>query len=342
MHIPDISGETSCSFETPVYRAGTKTYLHGIQKKKPEPPSMRRRTTDDAHLCGTTLENNRAFVTSRIVLAYRMMSPFYIVRSVLRRALPPCLLYLGGKLTGGVTRAEADPDASFAAWTRRFRRWNVDIQGKHLLDVGGGRFARVALRMIAAGAASVRLVDLYALPTQDTRHSRLLRQDAERLGLDVDEACSRIDIRRSDFSCEHSMQDAATADLVFSASVLEHVRDPRTFLMNCLASLRPGGITLHNIDLRDHTRNRPFQMLTYSERTWERRLDPPGGYHLNRWRASQYVEAMKEAGFVDCASRAGLRDEDGLRAIWPHLDESFQRFAFDDLSILTMQVYGRR
>ncbi len=211
--------------------------------------------------------------------------------------MPEKLLFAVMKRRGDGNGAESIPDTYLTEWRDRLQQHGVSFEGKHILEIGSGRFARLATRMLAAGAARVTLVDLYALPLDEPENQALLIQDCAELGLDVEGVLARIEVIGGDFVALPPPDSESKVDLVFSAAVLEHVRDPELVLQRCSEWLKPGGITCHVVDLRDHSLQfrYPFEMLTMSEQSWERWFDLPGGFHLNRWRAPDYLQAMYKA-----------------------------------------------
>jgi len=124
--------------------------------------------------------------------------------------------------------------------------------------------------------------------------------------------------------------------------VLEHTLDPQDVFAQCWAWLKPGGWTSHEIDLRDHLFEFPFEMLTFSEETWQRWLCPKRGFHQNSWRLPEYLEAIRHAGFVNIGYKVLQRDEATLREILPRLDERFKYLDPDMLSVLVVHLYGER
>jgi len=106
----------------------------------------------------------------------------------------------------------------------------------------------------------------------------------------------------------------------------------------------PGGIGVHLVDLRDHNLQfrYPFEMLTFSDTTWERWLNLRGGFYVNRWRAPDYVLAMAEAGFERVTYEVTLQDRAAARAIRPRLARRFQDLPEAVLGIEMMYLYGRK
>lgn len=83
-------------------------------------------------------------------------------------------------------------------------------------------------------------------------------------------------------------------------------------------------------------------MLTFSEEIWQRWLNPKRGFHQNRWRLPEYLEALKSARFVNTGYRVLQRDEATLREILPRLNERFRDMDPDMLSVLVVHLYGEK
>jgi SAM-dependent methyltransferase len=229
-------------------------------------------------------------------------------------------------------------------WTDQLNKRGVSLAGKHVLEIGSGRYARFALQMLAAGAERVTLIDLYAVSLTEPAHRSMLLKDCSSLGLDYDDALSRIGMARGDITRLPPPTPGKQVDLAISHSVLEHVRNPQAVLASCFNWLKPGGITHHIIDLRDHNLQfrYPFEMLTFSERLWVRWLDLGGGFHLNRWRVPDYLHVTHESGFVNVGYEILLKNEAALKEILPRLDYRFRSVSDEMLAILIVSLYGQK
>lgn len=115
-------------------------------------------------------------------------------------------------------------------------------------------------------------------------------------------------------------------DLVWSHSVMEHVRDPRETQLMILDVLRPGGYQLADIDLVDHYQDRSdpmkaYSMLRYSDSLW-RLMTSNRSSFTNRLRVSQWTSLLAEVGFEIAAvyPRVFSIDPERLRSI-PYLKE---------------------
>lgn len=101
----------------------------------------------------------------------------------------------------------------------------------------------------------------------------------------------------------------ASFDLVYSNNVLEHV-DRATaarLIEGTRRVLRPGGHSLHNIDLSDHLVSlvgirdmSPKNYLRYSDRTWRRRFENRVQY-INRLQRPEWLELFRRAGLEPVA-----------------------------------------
>ena len=268
----------------------------------------------------------------------------YVLIGLVRRYVPKRVLFAIMERRGDGSIEEGSPHDCLETWTDQLNKRGLSLAGKHVLEIGSGRYARFALQMLAAGAERVTLIDLYAVSLTEPAHRSMLLNDCSSLGLDYDDAFSRIDMARGDITRLPPPTPGKQVDLAISHSVLEHVRDPQAVLASCFKWLKPGGITHHIVDLRDHSlRFRyPFEMLTFSEQLWVRWLDLDGGFHLNRWRVPDYLHVTHESGFVNVGYEILSKDEAALKAILPRLDYRFRSVSEEMLAILTISLYGQK
>lgn len=141
--------------------------------------------------------------------------------------------------------------------------------------------------------------------------------------------------------------DALPSDtfaLVFSASVLEHVSADlvRGVVADMARVLKPGGHTLHLIDLGDHLAYYDPAVpclknyLRYSERTW-RTLFQNDVQYFNRVQPAEWLAAFADAGLALVDERRNTIDLTGVEVA-----EAFKRCRATDLACSTMTVLHRR
>jgi SAM-dependent methyltransferase len=254
------------------------------------------------------------------------------------------MLFAIMKLRGDGNIATQNPERAADEWQARLDSYGVSLEGRHVLELGSGQYARLALHMLKRGARRVTLVDLYAVPLSDPAHRKMLLEDCAQLGLDAADAFARIDVHSVDFLTMPVPAPSERPDIITSLAVLEHVQDPAAILAACGKWLAPGGKTIHIIDLRDHNLQfrYPFEMLTYSDWMWRRWLDLRGGFHVNRWRAHQHLNALAAAGFAQVTYEAMRVDKDGLRAVRNRLDQRFRDLPEQLLAIQMLSIYGTK
>jgi SAM-dependent methyltransferase len=192
------------------------------------------------------------------------------------------------------------------------------IAGARLLEVGPGHTLGLAVSLLEAGAERVIAVDTvpYAsLPAREGLEYRIVGRDG-RWPL-----------------------DEGAVDAVYSFSVLEHVRDVDGLLAEARRVLRPGGLTLHSIDLRDHFHLESddwLRFLRYPDWQWELMTSRRSNW-CNRLRAPELREAF--------ARHFELRRFDAERRRLPEslrLAPRFRAFDAETLAISGLWVAGRK
>lgn len=91
-------------------------------------------------------------------------------------------------------------------------------------------------------------------------------------------------------------------DFAYCFDVLEHVREPKSFLCDVWRALKPGGIFYAKWDLRDHfhldREELWFNMHRYNEKTWMLMTSNRSNF-VNRVQRPKWLELIREAGFED-------------------------------------------
>lgn len=133
-------------------------------------------------------------------------------------------------------------------------------------------------------------------------------------------------------------------DYVFSHATLEHVADPEKTVRSIHRVLRKGGITAHQIDMRDHADfSKPLEFLKVDEQTWNKQWEDPkhAAWYLNRWRLSDFKDVFQHAGFriLKLDINAELPVEESFRRT---LDARFQKYSLEDLSATGVMIIARK
>jgi len=128
-----------------------------------------------------------------------------------------------------------------------------------------------------------------------------------------------------------------SVDYCFSNAVLEHIpkADFAQFTLDLYRIMKPEGVSVHRIDLRDHLES-GLNNLRFTEAIWEGPLFRKSGFYTNRMRFSELVELFGRAEFA-CRFPRVLR-WDVLPIPRAKLDEAFRYLADDDLLIKGFDV----
>lgn len=115
-------------------------------------------------------------------------------------------------------------------------------------------------------------------------------------GMDLPE--SKLSIYHYD-GCDLPIEDSAI-DIVWSKSVLEHVRDPYRLSKEFYRVLKPGGLMCHIIDLRDHMTLANgkdwLRFLKYSDKLWNLMMSNRTSW-CNRTPESGWKDIFISSGF---------------------------------------------
>ena len=162
------------------------------------------------------------------------------------------------------------------------------VEGRSVLEIGTGRTNGSCYMLVAHGARHAVSFEPFR-PLDSGR-------DAKQLA-DVSTACkwdeTALSARVSRVTTIGVLPDEAF-DTVLSLAVLEHVTDMTLLANDLWRVLKPGGVMLHIVDYRDHFFRYPYHHLLWSDKTWERWLDPGD---LPRWRISDHVSFFTKRGF---------------------------------------------
>ncbi len=145
-------------------------------------------------------------------------------------------------------------------------------------------------------------------------------------------------------------------DLTYSIAVLEHVSDARTALQEIARVTKPGGYSIHEIDLRHHGSDDYIKFLTIDETKWNaltlkygegNSLDAilDGTWrdevYCNRLRMSDWIQLFSAAGFeVEECEKLCVLDHDEIdRTV---LSDEFRDKSIDDLATVLIRIVAKR
>lgn len=133
-------------------------------------------------------------------------------------------------------------------------------------------------------------------------------------------------------------------DFVFSHATFEHIADPSKTIAATYRVLRKGGITAHQIDLRDHRDfSKPLEFLKIEAGAWQDKYKNPAMAHLymNRWRASDFKDAFEKQGFqvLKLQPTETYPVSDELRK---SLHQDFQKYSLEDLSVTGVLIIAKK
>jgi SAM-dependent methyltransferase len=229
------------------------------------------------------------------------------------------------------------------------------LVGARLVEIGPGHTLGLAMSLLLAGAAGVEAVDTvrYAASQPDPRSFTELWRRATEVGLidPTDVADPQAELSRAAERLEYRVVDGRegwpfpeqSKDIVYSFSVLEHVRDLRGLLEESARVLRPGGLSIHTIDLRDHYNLGPgenwLEFLEFDDRQWERMTSARSAW-CNRLRAPELHELFAEIFELVEFSEETSDVPTGFDH--RRVASRFQGFGPEELSVSSVSVVARR
>jgi SAM-dependent methyltransferase len=239
------------------------------------------------------------------------------------------------------------------------RELNVGLHDRTLVEIGTGWFPTLPVCFVLAGAARCVTYDVTRwldwnltrrmvaalephlpaiakaaqLPDNEVtaRWRRLRAADS----LAAFQAIAGIDYR-APADAGQSGLDPHSVDIVFSNSVLEHVRPDaiRTLMIEAGRVLRPGGLAVHSVNCGDHyayfdRKVNQGHYLRFNEaqwRWWNNDLQ-----YQNRLRANDFVEIAEQAGLGIVLNKQKPRAELMKQFDLAHIAREFQHYSQEQL-----------
>lgn len=223
------------------------------------------------------------------------------------------------------------------------------IADKTVLEYGPGDILGVALLLYAYGAKTINCVDRFPLNKISEKNIQVYRSLIDHLqGNEKQRAAHAFNTPgnpESGFNptvINYSVTknglsgNTNTYDLILSRAVLEHVNDLDATFLDIKNALKPGGKSIHKVDLKSHglDRYRPFDFLTWSDTCYQLMYSHKG--FPNRWRVNKYKQAADNAklSIARLAPNETLSREQ-VDAITPYLVKKFRYLPKEELSWLS-------
>lgn len=176
--------------------------------------------------------------------------------------------------------------------------------GAVVLDLGGGRSCIYAKDVVPPGRIRIIAVDI----------------SSQELALNTDVAETRV----ADVAKQLPMPDAS-ADLIMSRALLEHVADVPAAIREMARVLRPGGTTLHLVPCRysifgTAARLLPFGpllRLTYKLAPWYRNYSFGFKVYYDRCFPSALESEFRAAGFAAVETQVCWACDNFFRGVYP-------------------------
>ncbi len=203
-----------------------------------------------------------------------------------------------------------DPTIAFDIFHRHFD--NVDFHNKSAgftaLELGPGDSLASAVIARAYGAQGSCFVDVGPFANTDIRVYQQMAEFLRNKGMPAPDLADATSFDEVLHACGARYETEGLAslkrlpdasfDLIFSNAVMQAINEkefPET-LRELRRLLKPGGASIHSIDLRDMM-GQSLHHLRFSEKTWESKWFKRAGFHTNRLRLSELIELHRQAGF---------------------------------------------
>ena len=184
------------------------------------------------------------------------------------------------------------------------KRNNIFIKNKTILEIGPGNSYIIAYNFLILGAKKVILVDKFPRTIKTKRQKEYFEREIEYVSKKYGQ--TPLFVTNGEINGEYiefinknlTETNIKNVDLIFTNSVLEHIKPIKENIWFMSKILNKNGYMLHNIDLRDHYNfNKPFFLYKYSDRVWTNFLTKEGISYTNRLRYDDFVQLFKNRGF---------------------------------------------
>ena len=263
----------------------------------------------------------------------------YLIPRLIRHFLPEkivrTLLLNGVIIKSGIETS--DPLGAVQRYCDALAEFGLSLNGKRVMIFGyGGRFD-IGFELLKAGAAHVVLCDKYA-PPDEVHNRKLFAADEKFFVFTPTGLLPRSEwmtLLEEDIRDVQSRNMVEPVDIVLSSSVYEHLDDVEGITQALALLTNSDGIHIHYVDLRDHFFKYPFEMLRFSEKTWQNFLNPSSNH--NRYRVWNYRQVFKDF-FGDVHIKILSRDADAFRKAQPFILPVFLSENADENDITLIRI----
>ncbi|MFC1926564.1 class I SAM-dependent methyltransferase [Chloroflexota bacterium] len=219
---------------------------------------------------------------------------------------------------------------------------NISIKDKTILEIGPGNSYIVAYNFLMHGAKKVVLIDKFPRITKTKRQREYFKREIDYIAKKYGQkpffinSNEEIDTKYLQL-IEGELIEAniQKADLIFTNSVLEHIKQMQESIWSMSSILNNNGYMLHNIDLRDHYNfNKPFLFYKYSDWTWNVILTKEGISYTNRLRYGDFVQLFQNAGLKTVFEKKRNEDLAATKLCSSFRDKSKESLEVTFLSVL--------
>ena len=230
------------------------------------------------------------------------------------------------------------------------------FSGRTIVEYGPGDFPGVAVLMLASGARKVYCVDRFPMVRLSEKnvgvwHALVAGMDATQrqraLALLVNPALPADGFKREFVEYvvrPHGFSGLRQqADLAISRAVLEHVDDLEGTFADMVAALKPGGLAMHQVDLKSHGlhRDTPLDFLEWPTWLWSLMYSHKGV--PNRWRIDRYRHAVQTLPVQSVSLEPTLHATAAdVAAVRGRLAPPFRDLSDEDLACLGLWVGFRK
>ena len=187
----------------------------------------------------------------------------------------------------------------------------VNFNNKICLELGPGNSFLMAYNCLMSGAKKVILVDKFSRHIKSEKQKEFFQKELDFIRSKYGKELfffkdGQLDRRYIDFVIGDitKMHFEQKVDLVYSISVLEHVKSVKETIKALSKVLKKDGLMYHHIDLRDHYNfEQPFLFYKYSDKVWNKYLTREGVSYTNRIRYREFMNFFLDSSLKVVSDR---------------------------------------